>query len=434
MVSLPDDLWFHIASTYLHKADTSRLSQTCWQIRFVTLPLVFRRLIFTSSSRYWKSYQLKQQLIHVLDQQRCVHLCSQTRLIFTSIRHIELHNWATTQLRYAHIYPSDLNTQSPGSNEALLSSQDYRVKSAELDVRCRWFATYEMIVKLINILPNLRSITFYEAFNNEEFMPKRRYVPFDEPSWVDNESDWSYSMLEFAVPPSSLGTRRVSVPSIIVSHLHSDPSKACKIREAYFTELLTRCSLPLHSLRLVSKFILNLPIRIYSRFNTLQRLAIVGCVDGPEKELWKTHFPIIMKRSSNLRHLDLWPEYGGTRGIEGIELLNLPMLEVVKLYASEIVRISDTPSITRLNMAYFHSWDLQPKSTPPITHICRVDFWCPDTAEKISNKLGMASNLFPNLQQLALTVSVNNDVSTFQVSREIFIQISPCLTDPEEYI
>ncbi|KIJ35589.1 hypothetical protein M422DRAFT_262173 [Sphaerobolus stellatus SS14] len=249
-INISEDAWLYLSDNYLEKQDIYNLSMTCRTFRTYLLPIVFRKLTF-SGLRANYSESITRRFAHLKRLEQHIDLLRSDERIFSAVRRVEMRNW---------VYFKQRNIFSGRENTSKLIQKLTEV----------WSAAYQAVVALINDLPNLQYISFYEGLNSTIPMVS----PFSDPSLRTYCPLHRSEYLEFHLFDLHGNTARFTIPNSIET-LRS-PSLIPRLsRSNYFHDILSTIPHRLVSARLNSRFLANLPPFVITKFKSLHHLAIV---------------------------------------------------------------------------------------------------------------------------------------------------------------
>ncbi|KIJ23086.1 hypothetical protein M422DRAFT_39812 [Sphaerobolus stellatus SS14] len=307
-IILPEDTWFYLSRTFLESKDIRNLSITSRALRRHLLPITFRVLTFRGFTNTCR-HTIPSLFAHFRRMQEFIHYVRSYKIIFSVIHRVEVRNWVDYTL--------------------LDVSQDVIISEACLEkLKGLWRATYQCLVALINDIPNLRHVAFYETATiskpSEPLFPDRSFRPY-EPF---NRSQ----SVEFQLREIGEDSPGFIVPSFVeagwISGEPGRPSDAPTYR--YFSDILEYTPSILVSAKLYSPVIISLSHSTIAKFKSIRRLAvavypaiatlsIINAVDY-------SNVNAIFANTPNLRHLSVVP-FRWTVNPFVIPLNSMPKLE-----------------------------------------------------------------------------------------------------------
>ncbi|KIJ56162.1 hypothetical protein M422DRAFT_63123 [Sphaerobolus stellatus SS14] len=246
--AFPEDLWIYLSENYLDRCDILELSKTCRTVRATTLPLLFKEVVFTGLV-YAATISVTTSFAQLVRTRERILLCNRHPAIFNAVRHVEVRNWVDIEISHFNGDPVTVSTYEEFIN--------------------LWLKTYESLVELINRLPQLRSIAFYER----KISQQRIESPFLGNTLRLTDPFDSCNYLELTVSKTISNTARLYIPSIFRNRSRSNSSYS--YWQIYFNQIIGQGSFTLHSAKLHGDYIARLPANLLRGFVHIRRLAVL---------------------------------------------------------------------------------------------------------------------------------------------------------------
>ncbi|KIJ38591.1 hypothetical protein M422DRAFT_33199 [Sphaerobolus stellatus SS14] len=222
--------------------------------------------------------------------QEFIHYVRSNEIIFSVIHRVEVRNWVDYTLPYV----------SPD----VIISEACLEKLTEL-----WRATYQCLVALINDIPNLQHVAFYETATIskrlEPLFPDRSFRPYEPFNGTQS--------VEFQLREIEEDSPGFIVPSFVeagwISGEPGRPSDAPTCR--YFSDILEHTPSILVSAKLYSPVIISLSRSTIAKFQSIRRLAVAMFPDvaalGHINAVDYSNVNAIFANTPDLCHLSVVP-------------------------------------------------------------------------------------------------------------------------------
>ncbi|KIJ51924.1 hypothetical protein M422DRAFT_26288 [Sphaerobolus stellatus SS14] len=222
--------------------------------------------------------------------QEFIHYVRFNKIIFSVIHRVEVRNWVDYTLPYV--------------------SQDIILSEACLEkLKELWRATYQCLVVLINDIPNLRHVAFYETVTIsrrlEPLFPDRSFRPYDP----FNRSQ----SVEFQPREIGKDSPEFIVPSFVeAGWISGEPGLPSNVPTyQYFSDILEHTPSILVSAKLYSPVIIGLSRSTIAKFKSIRRLAVVvfpaGATLAEMDAADYSNVNAIFANTPDLRHLSVVP-------------------------------------------------------------------------------------------------------------------------------